>query len=188
MNHLIQNLISQLIGKQLPTNTYGHAGRAAENLIESFGITVNRGAGPDIEIFGWEIKTRKITATSPQTVAKMNSDDIKKYSYKNSPVFKKIKKQLRITTDENDVIIAVDLIDFDQPQIQDLLEEAYEYARDQIIIDPDVGYTQHKGYWGYFEQCNSPSTTYSFRIGDTDMDKLVFMTKTTFQNLFDYDY
>ncbi len=188
MNHIIQNLITQLIGKQLPTNIYGEAGRAAENLIEGLGIKVNRGAGPDIEIFGWEIKTRKITASSPQTVAKMSSDDIRKYAYKDSAVFKKIKKQLRITTDEYDVIMAVDLIDFDQPQIQDLLEEAYEYARDQIIINKDIGYTQHKGYWGYFEQCNFPSTTYSFRLSDTDMDKLVFMSKTTFQNLFEYDY
>ena len=187
MNHVIENLIAQLIGKQLPTNIGGDAGRAAENLIESFGIKINRGAGPDIEILGWELKTRKITATSAHTVAQMYAETIAVTPYPLSAVYEKIKKQLRITTDENDVIISVDLIDFDQPQIQELLQLAYEHGQKQIIQNPKIGYTEYKGYWGYFEQCHMPkNAAYSFRISDADMEKLIAMSTSTFQNIFNY--
>jgi hypothetical protein len=93
----IFNLAQQLIGKQLPTNQGGHAGRAAEDLVEQLlGITLNRGKGLDVKIWGWEIKTRKRSATSPQTVCTISIRDVSILPYKISPVYVKFQQQLII--------------------------------------------------------------------------------------------
>jgi len=180
-------LAGQLIGQQLPTNQGGHAGRAAEDLVEQLlGITLNRGKGTDVKIWGWEIKTRKRTATSAQTVCTMSSNDIVILPYKSSPVYEKLQQQLRIYTNELDIIDEAVVVDFDQPHIQELIESAYEHGRKQIVNNPDIGYTEYSGYWGYFEQCHLPnSTAYSFRISGADMDRLEDMAQSTFSVLFE---
>lgn len=175
----------KLIGKELPTNKDGHAGRAAEYLLESFGIPINRGAGTDMR-HGLELKTRKISATSAQTICVMQPADIIRYSYYNSPVYAKFQQQLRIKTNDNDIIVAADIYDFDQPHIQRLIEDAYENGRQQLIKNPDLLYTPYTGYWGYFENTNPNKTTsLDFRISDPDMQKLEDMSTSTYKNLFE---
>jgi hypothetical protein len=181
-------LAQQLIGKQLPTNKDGHAGRALESLIESFGITVNHGAGADILAYGLELKTRKESATSAQTVATMSIDDIISTPYKQSNIYKKFQQQLRIKTNDLDIIVSAEIYNFDQPQIQDLVESGYEFARKQIIANNCIGYTSYVGHWGYFEQCHLPqSDAYSFRFSKQDMDDLESMAHSTFGVLFTYE-
>lgn len=184
--NLIRNLI---IGRELPTNQNGEAGRAAEDLLESIGVPINRGAGCDIVEFDWEVKTRNDSATSSQTIATIHPNDVIVYPYKQSPIYTKFRKQLRITTSTqntvNNTIIAVDLIDFDQPHVQDLIEAAYEHGRQQIIANPDIGYTQYTGFYGYFEQTKKQtSKNYDFRLSDQDMDALVAASISTFGTLF----
>lgn len=180
-------LAGQLIGQELPTNQGGHAGRAAEDLVEQLlGIALNRGKGTDVKIWGWEIKTRKRTATSAQTVCTININDIKILPYKQSPVYEKFQQQLRIYTNALDIIDEAVVVDFDQKHIQQLIEEAYEHGRKQIIKHPDIGYTEYVGKWGYFEQCRLPnSTAYSFRISGADMDQLEDMAQSTYNTLFE---
>ena len=61
-----------------------------------------------------------------------------------------------------------------------------EHGRKQIINNPDIGYTEYSGYWGYFEQCHLPnSTAYSFRISGADMNKLEDMAQSTYNDLFE---
>jgi homoserine dehydrogenase len=178
-------LINQLIGVKLPTNIDGHAGRALEKILESAGIKINRGAGPDILIWGIEVKTRKKSATSPQTIASMSPDDIISTSYYRSNVYKKFQQQLRIKTDDNDVIIEADLYDFDQPQIQQLIAEAYEHGRKLISQNKNIKYTPYEGYWGYFEQTKPGSDCYDFRVSDSAMESLERMAKSTFTKHFE---
>jgi hypothetical protein len=181
-------LAGQLIGQQLPTNKEGHAGRALESLLENLGITINKGAGADILVYGLEVKTRKETASSAQTVATMSIQDIINTPYKNSNVYKKFQQQLRIKTNDLDIIVSADIYDFDQPQIQDLIEAGYECARKQIIANNYVGYTSYVGHWGYFEQCHLPqSEAYSFRFSNQDMKDLESMAHSTFGTLFTYN-
>ena len=175
----------KLIGKELPTNKDGHAGRAAEYLLESFGIPINRGAGTDMS-HGLELKTRKISATSAQTICVMQPADIIQYSYYNSPVYAKFQQQLRIKTNDNNIIVDADIYDFDQPHIQRLIEDAYENGRQQLIKNPYLLYTPYTGYWGYFENTNPNKTTsLDFRIADPDMQKLEDMATSTYKNLFE---
>jgi hypothetical protein len=186
---LILNIVRhQLLEKQLPSNFGGDAGRACENLLEDdVGIIINRGSGCDIPAIGWEVKSRKGTATSAQTVATMRPEDIISTPYPLSPIYNKIRKQLRFTTNNNDVIIAIDLCDFDQPQIQDLLQEAYEHARSLIKKTPKIEYTPYEGYWGYFEKTKKDRPELDFRLADGQMEKLLDMTNSTFQHIFNYD-
>ena len=185
---LILNMIRhQLLGYQLPSNINGAAGRACEDLLETkVGIRINRGYGCDIHEIGWEVKCRKGTATSAQTVTSMRPEDIISTPYPLSPVYNKIRKQLRFTTSDNHVIIAIDLCDFDQPQIQELLEEAYEHARSLIKEIPEREYTPYDGYWGYFEKTKKDRPELDFRLADGQMEKLLAMTASTFKDIFEY--
>ena len=185
---LILNMIRhQLLGYQLPSNINGAAGRACEDLLETkVGIRINRGYGCDILEIGWEVKCRKGTATSAQTVTSMRPEDIISTPYPLSPVYNKIRKQLRFTTSDNHVIIAIDLCDFDQPQIQELLEEAYEHARSLIKEIPKREYTPYDGYWGYFEKTKKDRPELDFRLADGQMEKLLAMTASTFKDIFEY--
>ena len=185
---LLLNIIRhRLLGKQLPSNFGGDAGRACENLLEDdVGIIINRGFGCDIPEIGWEVKCRKGTATSAQTVTTMRPEDIISTPYPLSPVYNKIRKQLRFTTNDNDVIIAIDLCDFDQPQIQELLEKAYEHARSLLKETPELEYTPYEGYWGYFEKTKKGRPELDFRLADGQMEKLLAMTSSTFKDLFAY--
>jgi hypothetical protein len=181
-------LAQQLIGQQLPTNKDGHAGRALELLLETLGVTINKGAGADILAYGLEVKTRKETASSAQTVATMSIKDIINTPYKESNIYQKFQQQLRIKTNELDIIVSAEIYDFDQPQIQDLVEQGYEFARKQIITNNCIGYTSYVGHWGYFEQCHLPNCdAYSFRFSKQDMEDLESMAHSTFSTLFTYN-
>ena len=176
-----------LIGKKVSSNQGGHSGRDVEGLLEDMGFTINRGPGCDMPEFGWEVKSRKQGAQSAQTVTAMYAQDIIITPYKLSAVYEKLQKWVRVTIDEFDVICKVELLDFDQPQIQDLFEDAYEHGRKLITQKPDIGYTPYAGFWGYFEQTKLPkNTAYDFRIAESDIDTLIGMTKTTFTSIFTY--
>ena len=182
-------LASQLIGCQLPTNQGGHAGRAVEDLLRNMGVPINTGKGADILVHGLELKTRKLSATSPQTVATISENDVTITPYKLSPIYAKFQQQLRVYTNDLDIIVNAKVVDFDQLHIQELVESAYEHGRKQIIATPGIKHTTYAGgYWGYFEQCHLPqSTAYSFRFSGTDLEKLVDMAESTFSTIFDYE-
>jgi hypothetical protein len=185
---LLLNIIRKsLLGKQLPSNLYGDAGRTCENLLEDIGVPINRGAGCDILTLGWEVKSRKTNATSAQTITSMHPGDIISTPYRDSPVYEKIRKQLRFTSDESDVIIAIDLCDFDQDYIQDILEAGYERARIMIATNPKISYTPYQGLEGYFEKTKKDRPELDFRLADGQMEKFLAMTSSTFQDMFSYD-
>lgn len=185
---LILNIIRyHLLGKKISNNYNGDSGRECESLLESIGIKINRGSGCDILEIGWEVKSRRGTATSAQTVTSMHPNNIISTPYFSSPVYEKIRKQLRFTINDMDVIISIDLCDFDQPQIQDLLKSAYENARKLIIKNPNISYTPYEGYWGYFEKTRKDRPELDFRLADGQMEKLLAMTSSNFREIFEYD-
>ena len=186
---ILDMIKKSLIGKELTNEKNGDAGRDFEDKIESMGIIINRGNGVDCKEFDWEFKTRHENATSAQTVGTMLPEDvISTKNWYDTPIHKKLKKQLRATLNEQSMIIDIDLVDFDQPHIQDICEQAYKHARNQIVSNPHIVYTSQKGkFYGYFENTN-PSKTRSldWRISDRSMDKLKSMSKSTFGSIFDY--
>ena len=151
------SLCQRLLGQNLGTNQNGNAGRMLENLLESWGVPINRGAGPDILVFGCEIKSRDRSATSSQTIADMNIQDIQARPYRDSQVRDKFQQQLRVFT-ENMTVVDAGIYDFSSPDIQELVEQAYEHARAQFgfLMDAfEYGAPPHGGIaFGFDRLCS----------------------------------
>lgn len=185
----IKNLkIAQtLVGKPVPLSKDGHAGRYIEYLLEQLGFIINRGHGPDILVFGLEVKTRDLDATSPQTVADMQVEDIIDTPYEQSHVHAKFQQQLRVYI-KNQIIVSAEIYDFSKSRIQKEIKAAYEHAREQLIKEPWLPATSCKGkYYGYFEKCVGKQS-YSFRLSDSQMTKLENMATSTLDNFFELEY
>jgi hypothetical protein len=177
-----------LIGLTVPTNQHGHAGRFVENKLESMGVQVNRGHGPDFIDYGLELKTRDVDATSAQTVADMHLEDIVIFDYKDSHVFKKFQQQLRVYIKDN-VIVSADVYDFSPLFIQDLIEKAYNHAQQQLRLCRSLDRTTCQGgYHGYFERVDPDRKTLSFRLSKSHMESLESMAKSNYKNLFSEEY
>ena len=177
-------LSQQLLGKVLPNNIGGHAGRELERLLESMGVTINRGQGCDWKVYGLEVKSRDIDATSPQTVATMQRDLIKTTAYEDSVIFEKFQQQLRVYTKDR-VIIEARVHDFSAHHIQRLIKQAYNHAQAQFDLGTAGDYVYGNEY-GYFEVTNPKSPeSYSFRINAGAFDKLEAMAASTYGTLFE---
>lgn len=185
---LEQNILifirQRLLGVELKSNIYGDAGRDFEDKMEHLGFPINRGSGVDLPHLGWEIKTRKTSATSAQTITSMFPDDIINTPYKLSPVYEKFRKQLRVYTNDYDKIKSIDLYDFDKESIQNIMELSYEKARSILIANKDTSYTPYQGLGVYFEKTHKDRPELDIRVADTVMKKLEGMSKSNFQNLF----
>lgn len=179
-----------LIGKILPTNEHGHAGRAFEKLVEdTYKTKTNKGPGPDNTFFGIEYKTRDLDAVSPQTVSTMTVSEIINTPYADSPIAAKFQQQLRAYT-RNGVIVSAELYDFRDTFIQNTIGNAYEYARQQLTLDPSAIRTTStgQGKFGYFECTDSVSPeSRSFRINPKGMEAYEGMSKSNVGKLFDYE-
>ena len=188
----INGLCQKLIGQDLGTKEHGQAGRKLENLIESWGLPINRGAGCDIKILGLELKSRDVDSISPQNVATMTPQQVVDTDYKDSVVYEKFQQQLRVFTKKH-IVVEADVYDFSHLGIQELIEHAYETGRAEIakhwrICHRDPGPMPTYVYgseYGYWERIGS-SNSYTFRINLGAYDTLERMAKSTFSNIFDY--
>lgn len=172
-----------LIGQVIPEERRHDVGRYAEDFLEEHGVPINRKHGPDIVNLGVEIKTRNVDATSPQTVADMNVDDIINTDYEHSHVFKKFQQQLRIYHKDN-IVVSADIYDFSPLYIQELIKNAYEHARHQLKLDPTLDRTTSTGHYGYFERTDENKKSMSFRLNKGDMAVLEQMANSNYKNLF----
>jgi hypothetical protein len=174
-------LKTSLIGEIVPNKTDGEAGRYVEDLLESAGIQINRTSTVDNPLF--EVKTRDLDSTSPQTVGGMTLKKIKQTAWKDSPVFEKIQQQYRVKT-QNNIVVANDMYDFSGWAVQSLLEEAYEAGRTDIINGNSNDYIYGSKY-GYFERTNKKSKTWCFRINHKAMQTLEAIAHSNFNELFE---
>jgi hypothetical protein len=182
----VKKLKTSLKGRKVSTNKNGSAGRQIENLVEQDGFIINRGKGCDLQLApdaSVEIKTRDLSATSPQSVGAMKLDAIKVTPYKVSPIYDKIQQQYRVKTKDR-VVVTDEIYDFSGWSVQSLIEEAYEEARKQIIAGNTSDYI-YGTKWGYFERTNKKSHSWQFRLSDGAMKKLEQLSKSTFDNIFE---
>ena len=189
-NIFLDMLRKQLVGVALPPKIEGLAGRAIEDLLISIGVPVDKQGVIDIPELDLEVKSRDKRSTSPQTAGSMTINNILNTAdWYLTPVYLKIRKQLRFTTNghkpEINQIESIEIIDFDQPQIQDQLSASYNHSRAQLLANMNIKTCTHKGYFAYFEQVND-SNCYAFRLDSGRMDTVISMSKSTFQNLIEY--
>lgn len=173
-----------LVGKSVPTNQHGHAGRAIEVLLEQEGFDINRGKGVDLVKENIEVKSRDESAISPHTTVTMTLTEIKQKIWDDSVVKSKLQQQLRFTTKDGK-IIKQELIDLSDPQLQAFLKDAYDTCR-QKIINGNTANTIHGNKFGYFEKVRGTKESYQFRHSNGGMKKIINSTKSTFTNLIEY--
>ena len=169
-----------LVGKKVPNKWGGQAGRYIEILLQRAGVPIDRLATLDNPYF--EVKSRDVDSTSPQTVGSMTLDSIKTTEWEDSTVHKKIQLQYRVKTKAN-VIVESEMYDFSSWGIQSVLKEAYEVAR-QDIINGNCNDYIYGGEYGYFEKTNKDSNSWCFRINNGAFKKLEAMANSTIGELF----
>lgn len=173
-----------LLGLQLPTNLNGEAGKFVEQKLIEHGWPINTRKGCDILLLDLEIKTRKISATSSQTIGGMTYVDIINTEYEHSAIYIKFRRQYRIKTNDLDIVVSADVYNFDQPQIQRLIKEAYNHARDQLRNNSDLSATSYNGFYGYFERKLEGGNSFDFRLSNSDMETLERMATSKYSDLF----
>lgn len=173
-----------LVGMTVPTMEYHNQNNVAtivEQVIEDAGYYVDATGTVDLPDHAVEIKSRAVESTSPHTVGKMSVKRIIKTPYSRSPIKKKFQQQLRVKHNQTfNVVTSAKVYDFSDSEIQQKIEDAYEYGRtimNSTPIDKLPKYIAPNGHIGYFEKTSKKenSTSYDFRITDSNMKQLEAM-------------
>ena len=182
MKPRVVRLKANMVGKSVPSNINGAAGRYIEKELGEQGYPMSNRSGPDIPEIEMEVKSRDLDATSAQTVARMISEDIKLTPYRKSVVYDKLQRQYRVKT-KDQVIVSAEVYDFSTPYIQEKIEKCYETARQKIIQGDESDYISG-GFYGFFERQADGPKSYQFRFTDGAMKKIESMSCSTFHKLF----
>jgi hypothetical protein len=185
MKPKVVRLKANMVGRSVPSNINGAAGRYIEKELGEQGYPMSNGAGPDIPEIEIEVKSRDLDATSAQSVSRMTPEDIIATPYQKSGVYDKVQRQYRVKTRDR-VIVSAEVYDFSAKYIQEKIEQCYEAARQKIINGDKSDYISG-GHYGFFErQVNGPRS-YQFRFTDGAMKKLETMARSTFHKLFTWE-
>lgn len=173
----------------------GNIGRHIENVMKSLGYDVDQRAVVDMGNIGVEIKTRKISSTSPHTIGKMCVEDIINTPWDRSPLKAKIQCQFRVEYDDvQNIVTEARVWDFDVHEIQSALKVSYESARKIFTkrkLDPSCTYVRGKDLGvlsdAYFEN-TTDTAHWDFRISHETMEryKKIINGQKHHKKLFEY--
>jgi hypothetical protein len=184
-------------------------GILVENVIGSAGYEMNSGAGCDIQGIApktnIEVKTREEDATSARQIGTMTYKDIISTDWDDSPLKKKFQQQFIVYwSKQRMVVTSAKMYDFTHDEIQSILRDAYEQAREifaamhtaEAFDDPETKANDVFGNYvrgikddctvsdAYFEYKNSNS--YEFRFTDAFCRTLEDMSERLSNKLFDW--
>ena len=185
MKPRVVKLKANMVGRSVPSNINGAAGRYIHEELGEQGYPMSNRAGPDIPQIEMEVKSRDLDAVSAHTVARMTPEDIIVTPYRDSVVYTKLQRQYRVKTKDR-VIISDRVYDFSKPHIQEKIEQCYEAARQKIINGDENNYISG-GSYGFFERQTDGPRSYQFRFTDGAMKKLEAMSRSTFHKLFTWE-
>jgi hypothetical protein len=185
MKPKVVRLKANMVGKSVPSNINGAAGRYIEKELGEQGYPMSNGPGPDIPVINMEVKSRDLDATSAQTIGRMTPEDIVTTPYQASVIHDKLQQQYRVKT-KDQIIVSAEVYDFSSQYIQEKIEQCYETAR-QKIIQGDTGNYISGGSYGFFERQTDGPRSYQFRFTDGAMKKLEAMAQSTFTKLFTWE-
>jgi hypothetical protein len=172
-----------LIGMPVPKEKNGNIGKLVEHVMAANDYEMSSGIGPDIPKLNVEVKTKGKQSGSAYKVGTMTLDDIKKYTYDQSPL--KDKMQILFIVSHCQVYMKITdakVYHFYKESIQEKLRESYNSARDLILAGDTSSYIRGKDSWGYFEWQNSKS--WQFRIPVKHMKSLKGMARSVEETLF----
>ena len=182
MKPRVVRLKANMVGKSVPSNANGAAGRYIHEELGEQGFPMSNAPGPDIPEIETEVKSRDLDAISAHTVGRMTPEDIKSTPYRESMIYQKLQRQYRVKT-RDQVIVSAEIYDFSASHIQEKIEQCYEAARKKIIQGDERNYIPG-GYFGFFERQADGPNSYQFRFTDGAMKKLEAMSRSTFHKFF----
>jgi len=181
MTLTVKSIKTTIIGK--PVNGKNdEIAKQIETMISDKGWDVQNGPGPDILSAGIEIKSRHLNATSNQTIGSMTTASIINTPYRQSPIYKKIQKQIRVYHN-GETVLKASLYDFSDEYVQSKIEEAYESARQKIASGWEKDWVPGTS-WGSFEKVKGRDS-HAFRLPPHAYKKLEGMSKDTFNKIFE---
>ena len=110
MKPRVVRLKANMVGKSVPSNINGAAGRYIEKELGEQGYPMSNRAGPDIPEIEMEVKSRDLDATSAQTIARMTPEDIKLTPYRKSVVHDKLQRQYLVKTKDQVIVSTESMI------------------------------------------------------------------------------
>ena len=185
-------ITEQLIGKTLPPTYGGASGRGLELLMISLGIPLQNGSGADWKLFGLEVKSRDLKATSPQTIGSILPENMILSDWPNSPVAEKFQQQFRVHTRDN-IIVEARVYDFSPKFIQEKLSNAWDILKDCVELEliAQANDPTHElplyipgTRYGYLERKEN-IRSYHFRVSSEAMKELEGMALSTINILFE---
>jgi hypothetical protein len=174
---------SALLGMSVPKQYNGNIGKLVENIMAANNYEMSNGPGPDIPKLKVEVKTKGNQSGSAYKVGSMTLDDIKRYTYDESPL--KDKMQILFIVSHCQIYMKITearVYHFYKESIQEKLRESYNSARDLILAGNNSSYIRGEDCWGYFERQNSNS--WQFRIPVKNMQSLKGMARSIENRLF----
>ena len=185
-------IAEQLIGQTLPPTYGGASGRGLELLMISLGIPLQNGSGADWKLFGLEVKSRNLEATSPQTIGTILPENMMVTDWTNSSVAEKFQQQFRVHT-RNNIIVSARVYDFSPKFIQDKLSKAWDILKDCVELElvAQANDPTHElplyipgTRYGYLERQEN-IRSYHFRMSSVAMEELEGMALSTLSSLFE---
>ena len=177
-----------LIGMPVPKEKNGNIGKMVERIMAANDYEMSGGIGPDIPKLNIEVKTKGNQSGSAYKVGTMTLDDIKQYTYDESPLKDKMQILFIVSHCQiNMTITEARVYHFYKEPIQEKLREAYNSARDLILAGDISSYIKGKDAWGndawaYFDWQDSNS--WQFRIPVNHMKSLKAMARSVEDKLF----
>jgi hypothetical protein len=207
----ITRFAPSLIGHSIPERTKGNTstvGVYIDNLVRKWaGASTEVTSGVDLAVFGIEVKSQDIQTGSSWTIGTMTFEDILDTEYVDSSLYQKLQalflvrydNKLRIITDAN-------LYYLDNDEIQSILKEAYDTARQKAIdyyvnskstlsnklivfSDESIEFNnsqQFKGPTGYCFEFTNSGTSFKFRITGLEMNRLIGLSTANNNRLFNF--
>jgi len=175
-----------LVGMSVPKQKHGNIGRITQGVMENNGYQFNNYVGVDIPSLETEVKSKGLESNSAYKIGSMTLDDILTYPYDDSPLKEKLQNIFIVEHSQTFMKVTnAQLYNYGKESIQSILRHAYNSSREILIKKQSGTYARGKDAWGYFEHQNSNS--WQFRLPVVNMKKLMGMSRSTADKLFDFD-
>lgn len=181
----IKSIKTSLIGTTLPEFAdNSECGRFVEQHLIAEGWPLDtQNVGADCPTLNLEFKTKEVGSVAAFSIGKMSARDIQLQDFEQTSICNKL-QLVGIIEHQHRVITSLNVYDFTSQSIQDIFKEAYEKARQQILLEDNLNYYSGNKY-AYFERTQRNIDSLCFRVRTTKMDSLKRISKSTFDQLFE---
>lgn len=134
----------------------------SENTLINNGFTLQFGDGPDIPEADLELKTHCRQSNSGVTMGRQTMQKVMELSYDHSMIKRKLQNILYLEYDRDlQIYTHRYLIDFRNPEIQDIIRKDYDFGRTWFASNPGSSSSPQQNHFAYWEKSQG---TVQFRM------------------------